>query len=216
MRATSSQIGTSGSWKDISNFGKTVTIDGVAYNWGLPITMKTTTGADSIMKIGTSTPRLRMGWGNNVRWKSFAFYGLFDWQLGNNVYNATKQRLYQYSRSGDVDQYGKADEAKKPIDYYLRLYSSNNNVSAFVEPASFLKLREVSVKYSPSNSLLSRAKLDRLGAERMSVALIGRNLMTWTRYTGYDPEVGNAINRYDVTTNYPLYRTITGSVEIVF
>lgn len=209
-------IGTSGTWKDVSNFGKTVSIDGVSYNWGLPITVKTQSGADSIMKIGTSTPRLRLGWGNNVRWKALAFYGLFDWQVGNNVYNATKQRLYQYSRSGDVDQFGKADETKKPIDYYLRLYSSNNNVSAFVEPASFLKLRELSVRYTPSNSVLSRTKLDKLGAERMSVALIGRNLMTWTRYTGYDPEVGNAINRYDVTTNYPLYRTITGSFEIVF
>ncbi len=208
-------VGPNGRWQD-RKFGTSVVIDGVSYAWGLPITLKTAGGADSIVVIGTSAPRLHMGYGNNVRYKSIALYALLDWQLGNDVYNATKQRLYQYSRSGDVDQFGKADEAKKPIDYYLRLYNSNNNGSHFVEPGSFLKLRELSARYTPSTRLLHRARLDRLGAERVTLALIGRNLLTFSNYSGYDPEVGNAINRFDVTTNYPNFRTITGNLEIVF
>jgi hypothetical protein len=209
-------VGPNGSWKDVSKFGTTVTIDGVAYNWGLPFTLKAANGSDSTILIGQSRPKLRAGWNNNVRWKSLAFYGLLDWQYGNQVYNATKERLYQYSRSGDVDQFGKDPEAKKPIDYYLRLYHSNDVIDAFVEPGSYVKLRELSVRYSPSTRMVQRLRLDRLGAERINLAFIGRNLMTWTRYSGYDPEVGNAINRFDVTTNYPNYRTFTANFEIVF
>jgi hypothetical protein len=72
------------------------------------------------------------------------------------------------------------------------------------------------VRYSPSTRTLQRLRLDRIGAERVNIGIIGRNLMTWTRYTGYDPEVGNAINRFDVTTNYPNYRTFTANFEIIF
>jgi hypothetical protein len=208
-------VGPNGRWQD-RKFGTTVTIDGVNYAWGLPITLKNAAGADSVLPIGTSAPRLHMGYGNNLRFKAFSLYALLDWQLGNQVYNATKQRLYQYSRSGDVDQFGKADETKKPIDYYLRLYNSNNRGSHFVEPGSFVKLRELSARYTPSVRMLQRARLDRLGAERVTLALIGRNLLTFSNYSGYDPEVGNAINRIDVTTNYPNYRSITGNLEIVF
>jgi hypothetical protein len=47
------------------------------------------------------------------------------------------------------------------------------------------------------------------------VSLIGRNMLTFTRYKGYDPEVGSVLNRLD-SFDYPRYRTITGSVEIIF
>jgi hypothetical protein len=57
--------------------------------------------------------------------------------------------------------------------------------------------------------------LARLGAEQASVSLIGRNLVTLTRYKGYDPEVGSVLNRLD-SFSYPRYRTLTGSFEITF
>jgi hypothetical protein len=82
-----------------------------------------------------------------------------------------------------------------------------------VEDASFVKLRELSVKYRLPNSF-ARA-LARLGASQASVSLIGRNMLTFTKYKGYDPEVGSIINRVD-SFSYPRYRTITGSVEINF
>ena len=49
----------------------------------------------------------------------------------------------------------------------------------------------------------------------MRLSLIGRNLLTFTDYKGYDPEVGNSIVRLDAF-DYPRYRTFTGSVEITF
>ena len=53
------------------------------------------------------------------------------------------------------------------------------------------------------------------GVEGMRLNLIGRNLLTFTDYKGYDPEVGGAVVRLD-SFDYPRNRTITGSVEIRF
>jgi hypothetical protein len=56
----------------------------------------------------------------------------------------------------------------------------------------------------------------------VTVGLIGRNLVTWTKYKGYDPEVGSTSGEGDATIYrfdgyyYPNYRTITGSLEIEF
>jgi len=213
-------VGQGNSWRDglaKGLWGTTVTIDGVDYAWGLPITVKTKTGdADSLMLLGNMAPDVRMGYGNTVRWKDLTFYGLLEWQIGGLVHNATQQRLYQALRAGDVDQAGKADEAKKPIDYYLRLGGTGTTVlDHFVEDGGFLKLRELSVRYSPSPEVLGRWGLTRLGVERLSLSLIGRNLFTFTGYTGFDPEVGSIFYRQD-NFGYPRYRTITGSVEVVF
>jgi hypothetical protein len=45
--------------------------------------------------------------------------------------------------------------------------------------------------------------------------LIGRNLYTWTDYKGFDPEIGGILDRED-SFDYPAYRTLTASFEIVF
>jgi hypothetical protein len=76
-----------------------------------------------------------------------------------------------------------------------------------------VKLRELSVKYRLPRSF--NAALARLGANQASLSLIGRNLLTFTSYKGYDPEVGTVLNRLD-SFQYPRYRTLTGSVEIIF
>lgn len=55
--------------------------------------------------------------------------------------------------------------------------------SLYISNASFLKLREVSVSYS-----LPETWIKSIGAHRAVVSLAGRNLHTWTRYPGLEPE----------------------------
>jgi hypothetical protein len=55
--------------------------------------------------------------------------------------------MYQYFRSGDTDQAGRPEELKKTTDYYTSLYAANLINEWFVEDASYLKLRETSVRY---------------------------------------------------------------------
>ena len=64
--------------------------------------------------------------------------------------------------------------------------------------------------------------LDRVGLNRFAnsvkVALIGRNLYTWTKYTGFDPDVtsGNDFNFRIDGFRYPAFRTVTGQVTLGF
>jgi TonB-linked SusC/RagA family outer membrane protein len=188
-------------------------IGSATYGWGMPIKLKDAGGSDSVTKIGDGNARFRYGLSNSVNWRNWSMYGLVDVQMGGNNYNQTNQRMYQWARSADVDQNGKQQELKKPIEYYVSLYSANDETDYFVENAGFVKLRELSVRYQFGRRL--NKALARVGASDASVSLVGRNLLTFTNYKGYDPEVGNAIVRLD-SFDYPRYRTITGSFQITF
>jgi hypothetical protein len=87
----------------------------------------------------------------------------------------------------------------------------------FVEDGSYVKLRELSVSYTLSSDLMRVAGINRF-ANGVKVALIGRNLKTWTKYTGFDPDVtgGGDFNFRVDGFRYPNFRTITGQVELTF
>jgi hypothetical protein len=80
-----------------------------------------------------------------------------------------------------------------------------------------VKLRELSLSYTLDQSVIQKM---RLGGRASSVklALIGRNLKTWTDYSGFDPDVtsGQDFNFRIDGFRYPNFRTITGQVEIIF
>lgn len=63
------------------------------------------------------------------------------------------------------------------------VYHPSQSFGGYGENGSFTKLREVSVTYTVPQAVAAR-----LGADRLSVTLAGRNLKTWTDYTGIDPE----------------------------
>ncbi|MEO7646633.1 MAG: SusC/RagA family TonB-linked outer membrane protein [Gemmatimonadaceae bacterium] len=194
-------------------WGTSTTIGTTNYGWGMPITLRDSTGSAAVVKIGDGNPDFHFGISNNLSWRNIELYALLDANVGGQVYNQTNQRMYQWARSADVDQAGKPQELKKPIEYYVNLYAANDPTDYFVEDAGFVKLRELSLKYRFGDRALGL--LSRLGASGASFAIVGRNLMTWTDYKGYDPEVGGAITRLD-SFDYPRYRTFTGSFEIIF
>jgi TonB-linked SusC/RagA family outer membrane protein len=194
-------------------WGTNATIGSGTYQWGMPITLKDAGGSAAVVKIGDGNPDFRLGLSNSVNWKNWSLYGLLDFQKGGQLYNQTNQRMYQWGRSADVDQAGKPQELKKPVEYYIALYAANDPTDYFVEPAGYVKLREMSLRYR-FGSRFQRV-LSRMGASSASVAVIGRNLLTFTDYKGYDPDVGGTIVRQD-SFDYPRYRTITGSFEITF
>lgn len=195
------------------HWGENVTIDGVEYAWGMPLKLKAASGADSIVMIGNGAPDLHIGWSNSIGWRSFTIYTLVDAQIGGDVYNRTRQRMYQYYRSGDVDQAGVSEADKKPTQYYSVLYNANSVADWFVEKGGYVKLRELSVRYRVPVSGLRL--FDRQVASGVSVALTGRNLLTLTSYSGFDPEVGRVLDRVD-QFGYPMFRTISGSLTVDF
>jgi hypothetical protein len=172
----------------------------------------------NIHKIGDVNPDYSFGIANTIRLGGFTLYGLLDGTRGGNIYNFTKQWMFQDQRHGALDQSGKAPENKKALEYYnVGFYNALEPNSYFIEDGSYVKLRELSVSYSFGQRLLN--SLSFLGTGRtVKVALIGRNLKTWSDYSGFDPEAssnGDFNFRVD-GFRYPSFRQITGQIEIGF
>jgi TonB-linked SusC/RagA family outer membrane protein len=169
-------------------------------------------------EIGNSNPDFNWGFSNNVRWRNFSLYALFDGQKGGDIYNFTKQWMFQDLRHGDMDMRGRPDTQKVPFAVFTQsLYAGLNASDYFVEDASYVKLRELSVAYNVGDRLLDAVGLNRM-VRGAKVALIGRNLFTWTDYSGFDPDVvaGGDFNFRVDGFRYPTFRTITGQVELTF
>lgn len=109
---------------------------------------------------------------------------------------------------------GVADANKKTFDYYQSFYDVNSNNEYWVEDAGFVKLREVALSYDVGAEQLQPLFGDAVKSARISI--FGRNLYTWTKYSGYDPEVGSIRNPYDGTGAYPNFRNISASITLKF
>jgi TonB-linked SusC/RagA family outer membrane protein len=168
--------------------------------------------------IGNVNPSFTWGLSNNFRWKSINLYALFDGQRGGDIYNFTKQWMFQDLRSGDMDMRGKPDAEKVPFSVFTQsLYNGLVATDYFVEDASYVKLRELSVAYTLGERALRVGGLNRI-VSGAKLALIGRNLYTWTDYSGFDPDVtaGGDFNFRVDGFRYPNFRTLTGQVELTF
>jgi hypothetical protein len=213
-------VGNGGSLAD-AKWGTTVSIDGKNYAWGMPLDLMRDDGtAFGAKQIGDGNPDFHLGFTNTLSWRGLTLYTLLDSEMGMDLYNDTRSAMYNPAlgvRHGDGDQSGKAPEDRKPVSYYSTLYHGFATTSAFIEDGTYLKLREMALRYDVGGAG-SRA-LRRFGVQGASLSLIGRNLLTWTSYTGFDPEVGQQYNgdysRID-TFGYPNYRTYTAAIELQF
>lgn len=168
--------------------------------------------------IGNVNPNFSFGWANTVRFHAFNVYALFDGQQGGKVYNFNKQWMFQDYRSGDEDQSGKPQAQKLAVTFFSSgLYNGLEPNDYFAEDASYVKLRELSVGYTFPQSVLNKIQIGQY-AKGLRLALVGRNLYTWTHYTGFDPDVtsGGDFNFRVEGFHPPQFRTLTGQVELTF
>ena len=143
---------------------------------------------------------------SSVRFKKFSVGGLLDVRHGGKAYNGTR---------GAMDHFGTSKESQVFRDGGTYIFGQtyfngqqvagpgagqavplgeswftgpggifNGPVSAFVEDAGFVKLREISLGYTLDQAWVSRV----LGFGSIDLRVAGRNLVTWTKYTGVDPE----------------------------
>jgi len=171
-------------------------------------------GAAVVQKIGDGRPDWIAGIANTVAYKNFSFYILFDIKQGGDVYNRKAQWLTRDNRNGIMDMIGVADDQKKTINYFQSFYDVNSNNEYWVEDGSFVKLRELAISYSVPRDVINRIAGNFIKDAKLS--LIGRNLFTWTNYTGYDPEVGSIRNPVDGVNTYPLFRQYSASLTLKF
>ena len=148
-------------------------------------------------------------------YKGFSLYMLWGIKQGGDVYNKTRQYMYIDNKAAEIDQFGKPETEKKSVYYYQALYDADQINSHFVEDGSFVKLREASLGYTLK--FQEKSKMSKV-LQSVKFSLIGRNLLTISDYSGYDPEVSsiNAANFSYDNYGYPNFRTITGSIEFIF
>ena len=219
-------VGQGNTWRDgisKSLWGTTGTVDGVPYSWGLPIGPLNSGHNSADQKLGDSEPSLNASLLQNFEWGNIGVSLLFDSEFGAQVYNQTLQWRCRDGHCPMMDQFGKSEETMKPITYYnaIGFYSNNKNNSYFTEDADYIKLRELSFRYTLQASSMP-AMMQRAGISQATINLTGRNLKTWTDYRGFDPEVGKntfggsaAVGRIDEYF-YPNFRSFGIDVELVF
>jgi hypothetical protein len=118
-----------------------------------------------------------------------------------------------------MDQTGKPDELKKPVSYYSNaLYANNSGSTYFVEDADYIKLRTVSINYRLNPQQLSKFKLSNLGFESLSVGLVGRNIVSFSDYRGWDPEQALDLSSRSAAggASYPSTRNYTIELGVTF
>ena len=136
-------------------------------------------------------------------------YGLADGRFGNKLFNSTEQ-----FRCGVGNCAGRNDP-KAPLAVQAAAVANIKGTQAgYMEQADFIKLRELSLTYDAPAPWASR-----LGAASLSVTIAGRNLATWTKYTGLDPELNEAGQNNFTTADFltqPPVRYWIGRINMTF
>ena len=161
----------------------------------------TTKGAmigSELLPLGDPAPKFNMSFINNItfnNWINLNFQ--FDWINGSHLYNQTKEWMYRDGISNDFDKvvnipgFTPAAYTAYHGSFYYALWGSTrgvgNNVTKdyFLEDASFVRLRNVSLSFdlAKTNSFKKFKKLQ--------LVFTGRNILTFTNYTGQDPEISS-------------------------
>jgi hypothetical protein len=207
-------------WKDIA---------GETDDEGNPIPDGQISTAD-LTTIGNTSPKFVYGWSNNLSWKDFTLSFLIQGSYGNDIFNATriktesppvgaspnlKNRWTQDNQDTEVpafiDQLTR-DAAALTTNVFLG--SSPNRSSRWIEDGSYIRLKNITLGYNLPKSLVSKIRITNLRAY-----ITATNVLTMTRYTGYDPEVSSFNEGTDAArgvdiSNYPTVRTLTFGINL--
>ena len=143
---------------------------------------------DDRQVIGQSNPLHTGGLNNTFSYKNFDLSVFFQWVYGNDIYNAGKLRLNGNRLWTNISQdfFEERWTPENPGNEFPAYGQVDQNIpsSYFVEDGSFLRLRTVTFGYR-----IPKSVTDKLGIGGVRVSVIGNNLITWTKYSGWDPEV---------------------------
>jgi TonB-linked SusC/RagA family outer membrane protein len=148
------------------------------------------TNADA-MVIGNSQPKFFGGVTNRFQYKNFDLSVLFNFSVGNKILNFSKESLV--NMGGDIQTNQSIDALrrwKKPGDvtdvprYELNSTTNNLHSNRLLEDGSYLRLKNLSMGYNLPPKLTSRLMMG-----QVRIYVTATNLLTFTKYTGSDPEV---------------------------
>ncbi|WP_229683441.1 SusC/RagA family TonB-linked outer membrane protein [Echinicola rosea] len=168
--------------------------------------------------IGDATPDFFGGITNDLSYKNFSLSFMFQFSYGGEIYseinhqrnsivrynNLSTAALNRWREQGDITDF------PKPVQDDP-LQSDSRIQSRWVEDGSYIKLKNVNFRYSFPLELVNR-----IGLSRLDAYVTGTNLVTWTDYTGFDPDVSSYSGlRIGVDEgSYPQSRTVIVGLSI--
>ncbi len=183
--------------------------------------------------LGSPLPKFVFGIPLSVGWKNLDLNIFFQGQTGNKVFNVMDYYLYNAASgnvyadirsdhwSGQLERMGRQYFPLNTIAVIPDLRNNDNNrnfrsSNFFVHDGSYMRLKELRLTYSFPQSIISKLKLSNL-----ALSLTATNLLTFTSYNGFDPEVGKVVgtetNNLSMGVdqgNYPQARTFTFGVKL--
>ncbi len=180
--------------------------------------------------IGNTTPDFIGGITNNFEYKGFQLQVFFQWSYGAEILNLNRVELESPTGSGQnrlvavQDQWtpSNTDTEIHSLSYantFGRPIVGTRISDFYVEDGSFLRLKTVSLGYRIPDKYLSGVFV-----KSLRVFMSAQNLITWTDYSGYDPEVSveprGGVSRALAPnldwSAYPQSVTITGGINVTF
>ena len=167
---------------------------------------------DKVMTGKTFDSPWAGGFGTTLTWKGLSLSAQFSWMADRYVMN--NDRFFEES-NGLYSSYNQSkrllyDRWKKPGDVTdIPRYGVVAQLDdRFLENASFLRLKNLTLAYSLPQLWLKKTNF----FSSARIYLQGQNLLTWTGFTGLDPEVADNVYR----AQYPSSRQFTLGVEVSF
>ncbi|MDR6941441.1 SusC/RagA family TonB-linked outer membrane protein [Mucilaginibacter pocheonensis] len=170
----------------------------------------------NIVYLGNTSPKWKLGFNNDFKYKQFHFSILFDAQYGAVAYSLTSYKMAEQGKTKNTlpgryngiigngvvqnpdGTYRKNDVVAADIDQYYQSNFGANNAEGATYSTNFIKLREARFDYSLPARLVSR-----IGIQRATIGVYGRDLFIWTKWPGFDPEFGT-LNGSDITQGFEI------------
>ncbi len=164
-------------------------------------------------KIGDPFPEFTMGWGLNLEYKNFDFNSFTYASVGNNIYSAYERNAnFSNKYRGILARWtgpGTTNDARNPR-YSFTDANSNIRVSdRYVEDGSFIKIKNIQLGYTFPKSVTKNI------FSKLRVYVQVKNAFTFTKYTGFDPEIAGGILDTGIDRGaYPQARTYAFGIDI--
>ncbi len=193
--------------------------------------------------IGNASPKFFYGWNNNLTYKNFNLSFLIQGSYGNDIFNAVRIKLENPANGTSaklMSDRWTPDNQKTDVPAFIsgwerhqaltipgtneqytnetRYIGNDTRSSRWVEDGSYIRLKNITLSYNLPASVLRT-----LHIHNLMVYVAGANLITITKYSGYDPEV-SSFNRTSSGTggvgidlsNYPTAKTVSFGINLTF
>ena len=176
------------------------------------------TQTDDRTIIGNAQPKFQGGITNTLSFLNFDLSFFFQGTYGNKLFNQNKQQLELLT--GQQNASTAAYERwtlTNPSNTVQRAFEDPAavNTSRYVEDASFLRLKNLTLGYNLPKRISSK-----IHSSQIKIYVSAQNLITWTKYTGFDPEVSrneqSTLNQGIDYSIYPSSKSFLGGLSISF